>query len=867
MSTRLSRIRLRLAGRLAPVLGLLMMLMVPMVGIADAAPAASVTTQIPTDKGDCDLIKGTPGYKYCIEGEEKQDGKKGGGGSAKDDACSSLKGTPGYEFCRGDKSSPLDTITGDCKAAPDVEAPGDGILGWVDEGPSTKDMPPSRDPKAADADAYLYEQYGYAGLRWSTYDLGCGGALRDMGAASDNGFANKVFTWSKFWTALTVKMRQYAVSDGALDAMDPVVENATRAVRDAVYSPWIGISLLALGIVLILQARKRNLPDVLTQIVWALIVMALATGVASYPVQASKFADGAVNSTISAIDQAFASTDLNGNDADQPATAGSGATQAAYKPADPAIDPDTPGAPGNPVYPDESNAPAANTTHGNMLVKSVLYQQWLRGELGDDDSKVAKKYGVQLFDSQALTWRQNQLPADERSKVIAAKKKTFEELAEKIKAEDASAYENLTGKKEGRLGAAFISNFQSFASNTFSLLSDLIIIGGKIMIRFVVITFPALAVIGLHRRMQGSVRTSLNAVAAAVVNIPIFAVGGAIDVLMVRELADESVALPPWFKAVLMLLVTWVLWKICKPFTRLSAMVNPNSNWLADGGNALGGPGRFAKRYAQYYLVTRTMRKVMGRNTEAIDDLTDAIEGGAAGERGALGSGADEDDLQHGGSGRRGNGWWGNKGQPAADGTTGGQDGAGQDGGTQSGGLPLYADYERDEGQSAPDIYRPAQAGHASDDVWDAEGWYVEDLDPAAAKSGRSLPAANGGGRGGRVDDSDSLSAPSVPDGPAPLPGGSSGGGTAAELPSPRSNGQRPSDSASSGGTATLPAPDGALPTPPQGDRPYVQPEGGPTVVPPTLDEDGGQVYVIFNPDSGYQLRDERGQGPDDEER
>jgi uncharacterized membrane protein YgcG len=902
--SRVSRVRLRLAGRIAPVLGLLMMLMVPMVGIAQATPSTSLAVQAPADKDPCDMIKGTPGYKYCIEGNEKRGeeessggdggGGGGGGGSSDDedgdgDPCSSLKDTPGYDYCRGDSNSPLDTITGDCKAAPDVEAPGEGMLGWVDEGPG-KNLPATRDPKAANADAYLYEQYGYAGLRWSTYDLGCGGALRDMGAASDNAFANKVFTWSKFWTAATVKLRQYAISENALNALDPVVERATRAVRDAVYSPWIGLSLVALGIVIVLQARKRNLPDVMSQIAWALLVMTLATGVASYPVEASKFADTALNSTVSAIDQAFADVDLNGdgnNKSQDDGGSSSGATQVAY---DPAVDPDTPGAPGNPTYPDESTGPAQHTTHGNMLVHSVLYQQWLRGELGDDDSKVAKKYGMVLFDSQALTWRENQLPADARSKVIKEKKQTFEATALKIKEEDQSAYDNLTGTKEGRLGAAFLSNFQSFGSNLFSMVADLIIIGGKIMIKFVVIMFPALAVVGLHRRMQGTVRNGLNAVAAAVVNVPIFATGGAIDVLVVGELADDSVPISPWFKAVLMLLVTYVLWKICKPLTRLSSMLNPNRNWVEDGGAAAGVPARLAKRAAQYYVARRVMRSITGGrggNNEAVDaDDADELPTIDQSQGAPRSSQIDPDaDAARGtgGQDRQGNDWW----TPQAPNGPAPQGG----GAAAAGGpVPLQADYEHDEenvpasAQSLPDTYSvpahpyPGTYGPDSDGVWPVESsWYVEDLDPAARSASPSSPGHGDFRPAGAYTarsprhttlpaSSQSLPAPTQPDGPAPLPTGSPRGSASTELPSPRSQGSTGGSSSGYDSPRSLPAPEGALPpTVPQGDRPYVQPDNGPTVVPPSVDEDGGQVFVIFSPTEGYALRDERSHGQDEE--
>ncbi|MFC9431488.1 hypothetical protein [Streptomyces sp. NPDC056987] len=866
MTSLMQRVRLRWAGRFAPLVGMMLMLLVPVVSIAQAVPATALSVTAPAAPAEdpCAPLKGTPAYDYCTAGEkDDKDEKPADKPEDKDlcekldpgslshqycvsgrdkektegkDPCEILKDTPTYDHCtslnNGDSSGPLDSITGDCKAAPDLETPGDGLLGWIDAGPGTP--PLARNALAQNADAYIFEQYGYAGLHWNTYDLGCGGSLRDPAAATGNTVSNWIFTWSKAWTALTVVLRQEAMGAGFLDSLDPVVENATRAVRDAVYSPWIGTSLLILGIVVIFQAKRRNVSDIMQQAVWALIVMTLATGVASYPVEASKFADETMNSVVSTVDQAFAGVDL-GTTASQSAYSGGTAR------ATPAYDPDDPKGPVSPPGKTEPERPDASTAHGNMLVHSVLYEHWLRGALGSSTSDVARKYGFQLFDAQALTWSENALSSSDRAKVIKAKKERFKELAETISKEDPTAYQHLTGKADGRISSAFTSNFASFASNMFSLASDLVIIGGRIVIRFVAILFPALAVIGLHRRFQGVVKTGLNAVAAACINVPLFATAGAIDVLCVREILAADNGMAEWLKIVLMLIISLVLWKIAKPYTRMSGMVSPTRNWMQDGGAPMGAPAKVAKTAAKAYVGHSAMRRYLGgqgrgqqgRGTAAEDviatehDERDAPDGtladrpGPGGAPGPWNGGVDDPGT-----------WWDDHQNPDLWDNQPPSGPSSPAGGTATSGdvqEPLHSAYDEPESNAFQWDTWPGSAGWTAAEQSptragsDPDNWGVEDLDPAVRDSTTAVPAAAAG----------------------------------TEVPSPR----RPALPTTTK-YPELPAGDGAqTPTPTEGDLPYVQPEDdGPRVVQPTIEPDGNSVYVIFDPSSeSYGVQDDRG--------
>ena len=58
----------------------------------------------------------------------------------------------------------------DCKQAPTPDMPGQGLAAFFDRTPNP--LPKQADPFAPHSKTTIYEQYGFSGLRWHTYDLG-----------------------------------------------------------------------------------------------------------------------------------------------------------------------------------------------------------------------------------------------------------------------------------------------------------------------------------------------------------------------------------------------------------------------------------------------------------------------------------------------------------------------------------------------------------------------------------------------------------------------------------------------------------------------------------------------------------------------
>ena len=249
----------------------------------------------------------------------------------------------------------------DCKSPPVPEVPGRGVVGFFQSTP--RPLPPPGDPFAPNASTTLYQQYGYAGLRWNTYDLGCGSDLvRAPDAPMGTSIANWIFTVPKAAVAATSAVVGAAFHPDFLTVFDPMVTTVVDTLRRTVFDQWAALVLAAMGFLLIWRSRKASLASSAGAIGWAILVMVLVTVVFRWPLVAGNAADRMVTATLAAV------------------TGGLNQTS---------------GTPGS-----------ASTETAANLQNALLYEPWLGGEFGDANSAVAKRYGPAIFDGQALTWRQ-----------------------------------------------------------------------------------------------------------------------------------------------------------------------------------------------------------------------------------------------------------------------------------------------------------------------------------------------------------------------------------------------------------------------------------------------------------------------------
>ena len=399
-------------------------------------------------------------------------------------------------------ASAAPTIPGvpDCKDAPAAQLPDSGITGFLDEGPDTAPQP--LDPWADNPRTSVYEQYGYAGLTWHTYDLGCGGGMRDVEASIDTATGNAMLSAATWGTAATNGLHnKVSHPEHYMAPLDDVVAAVTQRLHDSIWSPWGAAALVGVGALLLFYSMSGRLSSVASAAAWALLVLAVVAGIGQYPTRVATFFDNTVTSSISSVNTAVSGlTDL-------PASA------------DPA------------------------RAQGALVVDRVLYDNWLRGQLGATDSPAAKRWGPDLFRASAFTWTEAQQAAEDpdAGRRIAEKKaENWKKTAAEIEKQDPVAYGYLQGKSGGRAGTGLMVMLGSTFSLLFRLVADIFMFAGLVMLRLLVMLFPAVAVIGVMAPMAALVRRVFSMGGAAVINVIAFAAGSAVHTTVISAILSQA---------------------------------------------------------------------------------------------------------------------------------------------------------------------------------------------------------------------------------------------------------------------------------------------------------------------------------------
>jgi len=447
---------------------------------------------------------------------------------------------------------------GDCKEAPTPEVPGRGLSGFFLDAPDR--LPPAQDPFAPGSTTTIYEQYGYAGLRWNTYDLGCGtDVARSPDAVVGTAMSNWAMNLPISFAALTSSVTGAAFEPTFLGIFDPVISHVSGTLYQRLFSPWMPVVLVVVGLLILVRSRRSNLASTAAAVGWAVVVLLLAVVLFRWPVVAGHFADQTITSTVGGV-----AGGLNGNAEGTP----------------PAV-------------------AASSSVH-----ESIFYQNWLAGEFGDADSPTARKYGPALFKAQALTWREAAIleqDPERGQQIIEQKQEQFEDIAARVQEEDPAAYEYLTGhQSDTRVGYAILGTVATFLALPFLLVSALLLIGSFLVVRLAVMMFPAFATLGLFPPARGIVINTGRVVGAALVNAVVFGVGAAVTVLGIGLILNPQSRLPGWLALVLMPVFSFVMWFALKPFRRLTAMTGSGVNPFGEAAGAFGSQsrrvGRLTKR-------------------------------------------------------------------------------------------------------------------------------------------------------------------------------------------------------------------------------------------------------------------------------
>jgi hypothetical protein len=443
----------------------------------------------------------------------------------------------------------------DCKDAPTAQLPGYGLPGFLDGMPDP--LPAQGDPFAKNPTTSVYEQYGYAGLAWHTYDLGCGGDLRDVNASTDTMIGNATLAFATWGVAGTNGLHnKIAHPSDYMAPLDDVVTAVSTRIKDAIWSPWGGAALLGVVVLLLWYSSAGQLSSVTKAAAWAVLVLAVMSGVAQYPSRVSAFFDETVTGSISQVNAA---------------TAG---LSSVPKTSDPA------------------------RAQGGLLVDRLLYDSWLRGQFGSPETPAAKRWGPSLFKASAYTWAEAEQAQDpSKAKQLAQDKvSAWKSIAADIQEKDPNAYLELQGKAGARAGVGLMTVMGVAFTSIFRIVADLFMFAGLVMLRFLVMLFPAVAVLGVMAPMSAIVHRVANMAGASVVNVIAFAAGAAVHTTVVSAvLSRAQLGGMNLLVLILCLVSTLVAFVLLFPLLSLTNIVGMSAG--GRGAHALRRAGRLASRY------------------------------------------------------------------------------------------------------------------------------------------------------------------------------------------------------------------------------------------------------------------------------
>ncbi|MEW2385625.1 MFS transporter [Micromonospora sp. NPDC047707] len=434
-----------------------------------------------------------------------------------------------------------------CRNAPTPTAPDSGIAGWFASRPESAKQP---GPKG------FYSDYGYAGYSYTTYDVdtGCATAVLHPDYKFTNTVANGEFMIATAIVGASNALRERAWDPRSMWGWaDPLVDQATKAVYQKVFSVFGIVTLCVVGLYLLWRSRQSDMSNAMTTAGWALLVMVAVTALAAWPVKSANVADGTLITTLGVVHDAVGPSSKD-------------------------IPPDKCVLP-NPEACVDKRPPAVRAS--DTATEAMLYRNWLRGVLGSADSETAKKYGRALYDAKSLSWdeaeRLRSNPAT-RELTIKIKQQQWARVAQQIKTEDPEAYEYLQGVRDmDRVGAGFIAVLAALLFAMFDLTASVLVLLGFLIFRWAVIAAPILGTVGLLRPASAGLRRLGNAVVAAIFNIAIFGTGAAIYLFAV-DLIMSTPTLPGWLQVVLVWLCGVVGWLLLRPYRRITQLGGKDSS-------------------------------------------------------------------------------------------------------------------------------------------------------------------------------------------------------------------------------------------------------------------------------------------------
>ena len=320
-----------------------------------------------------------------------------------------------------------------------------------------------------------------------------------------------------------VNWAHYLISGGGelLAPLDGIIRDATTAMYNAVFTTWIGPALVVLAVTLLVLALRGDLARQAQRVAFALA--ALMVGSAAYltPVDWAKAADGVLLDGVTQMQEGFLSQVGLGD----------------------------------------------RDTLPTVLVDRIVYDNWLRGEFGSPDVPQAQQLGRDLLRAQTFT-KQEVAEGRDTAELAGQKKAAFVALADRM----GDRYTYFQGKSGSRIGVGVLAVIQAACIAMFQLLSKVLVLTALLLLRLMVMTAPAIAVVAI---LKPEILPALLRVAgAAIVNTIVVGALAGLHALLVVTMFRPGSGVDLWLALLVTGVVTVVLWAVARPFRRLVSMVS-----------------------------------------------------------------------------------------------------------------------------------------------------------------------------------------------------------------------------------------------------------------------------------------------------
>ena len=455
----------------------------------------------------------------------------GGAPAAAEPIESAVVAAPWDDWCEGD--------------APLSDPTTAGVAAAIDPGPAAADRREG-DPFADEPTASVYDTYGYGGLEWVNYDLGCGpDAARDPAAAGLGAIANLTLDGIELGNAALTTVSRFATDPDTLSVLEPVQRVLAEAIGRNLFLPLFVMTALGTALWLAAKARHGDVALAASGSGWVLACAAIGIASAFWWNTIVPLIDDSIGAVQSAVTDS-----LNG-------ISGGGCLPGETRPSG-----------GQCAAPADAMAGA--------LHEATLYQTWKAGTFGRYDSPTADKYADDLFAASTLSWAEYEEvkgDSDARNDLLKEKQSEFDRIANAIEEEDPAAYQYLAGHKNGaRLGYAAVGGIAFLVSSWFIAVANVLTVYALLVVRLVIVLLPLIVLVAgyypARHRLTGVVNYAVAALIAALTMAP----AGAAMVVFAGALLNPSTGLPAWLACLLICAAGVALWRLTKPLRAIRSL-------------------------------------------------------------------------------------------------------------------------------------------------------------------------------------------------------------------------------------------------------------------------------------------------------